>query len=198
MITAQILPRQIGALTVRQNHKTQYFNLTDMAKGYPGKFVADWLKREETKTLIAYLQVHEGIEIPVKTARGGPDKGTWAHPLVAIDFGMWLNVEFKVAILKWAMDNLCLVRDRAGDSFKAMTAAIQEVLQPKHGITYAQEAAMVQELAGIPIGKRNEASEDKLRRLDKLEAVNARLLRRGILSREDRRRRIQDALELWE
>lgn len=46
------------------------------------------------------------------------------HPLLFIDFAMWLNPAFKVKVLKFVYDQLIQYRNDAGDTYKEMAAQI--------------------------------------------------------------------------
>lgn len=71
-------------------------NATEMAKAFPGKFIADWNRLKSTKEFLNALS--SVLEIPitklVKVIQGGgasQNQGTWMHEYVAIEFARWLS-----------------------------------------------------------------------------------------------------------
>jgi len=45
----------------------------------------------------------------------GKNGGTWMHPILFIDFAMWINPKFKVKVLKFLHDKLIKHRIDTGD-----------------------------------------------------------------------------------
>ena len=50
------------------------------------------------------------------------------HPLLFIDFAMWLNPVFKVKVLKFVYDQLIKYRNEAGDAYRELGAAIHSIV----------------------------------------------------------------------
>jgi hypothetical protein len=77
-----------------------YVSLTDMAKA-SGKKVNDYLRLGSSKAYIEGLSGSTGIPadklIRVNESSGrNENRGTWAHPEIAIDFAQWCNVPFRI------------------------------------------------------------------------------------------------------
>lgn len=84
---------------IEQRDVDGYVNLTQMAKLF-NKRVSDWSRTESAKAYLEATSIVTRIcvsELLLQT-KGGQieDQGTWAHPLVAIAFGQWLNPRFHV------------------------------------------------------------------------------------------------------
>lgn len=69
------------------------------------------------------------INVKGKLTKSGrtPDR-VWMHPYLFIDFAMWLNPAFKYEVIKFVHDNLINFRNRAGDAYKEMSAAVYSIL----------------------------------------------------------------------
>lgn len=50
------------------------------------------------------------------------------HPLLFIDFAMWLNPTFKVKVLKFVYDEMIKYRNEAGDAYKELSSAIIKIV----------------------------------------------------------------------
>lgn len=59
----------------------------------------------------------------IKTTRGN-NGGTWMHPLLFIDFAMWLNRKFKVKVLKFVQDELIEVRLDSVEAHKKLSSSL--------------------------------------------------------------------------
>lgn len=132
MKTPQILLRPFKDGYIRQNHKSKWFNATDLSKiansyrtqiGLTEKKIADYLKNDSTKEFAKEIMDKEDIS-KVYEAKKGKNGGTWVHPLILIDFAMWLSPEFKYVAISWLHDNLTLNRDTSGDSYRELSSQI--------------------------------------------------------------------------
>jgi hypothetical protein len=200
MKTTQILQRPFADVMIRQNHKTKMFRLTDLQGLFPDKPLNNWARRPETKAFMQVVANEEGLSseevISTHKSKNPEVGGTWVHPLVLLDYAMYVSPEFKYKALTWLHDNLCAFRDYAGDSFKEMNQACKEVLNYNRPGLYVQEARMVADLSGVALGERNKHSEVELRRMNSVQKINATLIRRGVASMSERRRQIKDFLAL--
>ena len=202
MLTPQLMQRQLFGYSIRSNHKTNMFCITDLATAYNAQFGTDkqpakWAKLDSTAEFKESIARYEGISaadtLVVKNGRGG---GTWAHPLLLVDFALWLSPEFKYVALSWLHDNLHTFRDYAGDTFKERNAVCKEVLEYTRPWHYADEAAMVNRVAKIPAGVRNELTEKQLSRLGKVQKMNIKLIQRGVRDRAQRERKLVEIVDL--
>lgn len=96
----------------------------------------------------------------------GKNGGTWMHPLLFIDFAMWLNPKFKLKVLQFVYDELIKHRHIAGDNYKKLSSTIASL-----GVDYKQ---IGRGLNYIVFGKyesgiRNTATQEQLNELHELE-----------------------------
>lgn len=204
MKTTQIMSRPFMGLTVQQIHNSKYFNLTDLAKiaeakgGVVARVELDnWSDSVKTREFMVEICRQEGLAIEdLLIRKRGKFGGTWAHPLLMVDFAMWLSPEFKYHAVKWAHDNLCTFRDESGDSANEMTAACKDHLEYYKPWQYARENEMVNRIASVPSGARNELTEKQLARLLKIQRANTRLIESGVRDINTRERKIREAIEM--
>ena len=75
-----------------------------------GKLVADYLRMNETKALLAEAESDMGIHISllVESNRSGAyaDRGTWIHPDLAVNLATWCSAKFAVSVSRWVYDRL--------------------------------------------------------------------------------------------
>lgn len=50
------------------------------------------------------------------------------HPLLFLDFAMWLNPSFKVKVLKFVADQMLKYRNDAGDAYRKMANSVQKIV----------------------------------------------------------------------
>lgn len=89
-----------AAFTFREDG---YFNMTKAAKHF-GKDLENFLRNKETREYIDALtsaldpsNVRDlGVLMVVPGNRYVPNRGTWAHPKLAVFFARWLDVRFAV------------------------------------------------------------------------------------------------------
>ena len=195
MKTNQVLLRE-G--TVQQRTKDSYFNANFILdlwnKSNPEEQRSlDFYKRQKSvKEFIKYLKENEGIDKPLSTSRGRKSE-TWMHPLLFVDFAMYISMEFKVQALKWVIDGLINSRNNAGDYYKEMGIAIleeyTEVKKKKPSpFIYINEANMLKDVAGIE-NSRNELTEKELNLLTSLQKVNTTLIRKHV-GKESRKKHL--------
>lgn len=171
MKTTQIMSRKFLDGQITQNHKTGWFNATELfsiankyreTQGELPKRVNDYLKKQETKEFITTIAKKEEISEVVKVAKGRYG-GTWVHPLILIDIAMWLSMDFKYQAMQWLQDNLLKYRDISGDDYKKLSSAICQKINPaKAGIAIPEIAKQIKERVGIQDW--NKATEFELKR----------------------------------
>lgn len=153
MKTAAIMYRDLNGVSVRQNHKTGFFNANDLLEIYnkSSKKQKDLYAYTRSKQFKEFrseilkdifqntqnLRVLNGAEESEKNGaqnleefvcqvKRGKHGGTWLHPYLFMDFAMWLSPEFKLKCVKWIYDNLIKFRDECGDGFKEVNKALQD------------------------------------------------------------------------
>jgi hypothetical protein len=54
----------------------------------------------------------------------------WMHPVLFLDFAMWINPSFRVEVIQFCFDNMIAFRCSAGDYYKALGAAVNTIVPP--------------------------------------------------------------------
>lgn len=201
MITNQIITRE--KYIEIQRTKDSYFDANKLLNIYNKSLNSkiksiDFYKRQKSvKEYIKYLQEKELIKNPLLISKGRNSK-TWMHPLLMIDFAMYLSLEFKTMVLKWALDGLIKTRHAAGDYYKEMCSTILEVYVDYYNrkppaLIYINEAKMIKSL--VTQKQRNEMTEQDLKQITYLQKVNANLIKKRI-GKETRIKRLIEASEI--
>lgn len=194
MKTSVIMQRDLNGVKVRQDSKTMFFNANDLLDLYNStsgeqKRLQNYLDNQSTKdTESAILREIQNnskeseFENGVIQTKRGKNGGTWMHPYLFIDFGMWLSADFKVTVIKWFYDNLIQLRNDAGDSFKDVNKALFEMYPTSTHFAYANEAKMINKLVfGKPDkDQRNLATEKQLALLKALQKADIHLIAKGL------------------
>lgn len=194
MKTSVIMQRDLNGVKVRQDSKTMFFNANDLLDLYnttsgEQKRLQNYLDNQNTKdTESAILREIQNnskeseFENGVIQTKRGKNGGTWMHPYLFIDFGMWLSPDFKVTVIKWFYDNLIQLRNEAGDSFKDVNQALFEMYPTSTHFAYSNEAKMINKLVfGKPDkDQRNLATEKQLALLKALQKADVHLIAKGM------------------
>ena len=150
MKTNNVILRPMGEFKVAQRTKDGMFNATELLKQWnltanQSKSVNHYLENSKTKEFIeAIINDDDQIrktEKPVnqiltkikgKTKSDGSRESSivWMHPLLFLDFAMWLNPTFKVKVLKFISDQMLKYRNDAGDAYRALANSIQKIVSP--------------------------------------------------------------------
>ena len=138
MKTNQVMIRPMGEFKVTQRTKDAFFNATDLLKQWNQlkgmkKEVNDYFDLSSTKEFIYTIMERENYDrgnYPYHKSRAnkGDNAGTWMHPLLFIDFAMWINPSFKYDVLKFVYDEMIKFRNLAGDAYPRMCAAVYAIL----------------------------------------------------------------------
>lgn len=133
MKTNQIMIRPMGEFKVVQRTKDAFFNATELLKQWNQlkgmrKEVNDYFDLSSTKEFIYTIMKRENYDTgnyPYHKSRAnkGDNAGTWMHPLLFIDFAMWINPSFKYDVLKFVYDEMIKFRNLAGDAYPRMCTA---------------------------------------------------------------------------
>lgn len=181
---------------VEQRTCDSYFNANVTVNNWnlnnpsESKKLADFKVLKSTKEFIEHLKNNESIENPIISGK----KGTWMHPLLYIDFCMWISVEFKTMALKYVLDGLIKTRHSAGDYYNEMAAVIMETYIEVYNckpnpMIYIKEAKLINEIAGVNI-PRNEMNEKQLEKITILQKVNATLIKEKV-GKESRKKQLE-------
>ena len=130
--TSFIMLRPLLDSAVRQRTSDGFISATDLLRagntyrlthGMPLREIADYFQTKETQEFIEQVKMQEHLP-DVKHATRGRNGSTWVHPVVALDFALWLSPALKYEVYKWMTDQLLLRRMDSADSFKAMNKAL--------------------------------------------------------------------------
>ena len=197
MKTEQILERDFYDGRVRQRHQSRLFSANDLFDIYRShnpttkKTLQNYFALQSTKELVDTLEHVERIPAnQVMDVRLGKRGGTWVHAYVLIDLAMWLDTSFKVRVLGWVYDNLCYLRDAAGDDFKDLMQTIKDEIEPEKHWIYTNEIRLIQGLAGVDAGERNSASQDALHKLEVLQKADIKMIKQGIHDYNARKKKL--------
>lgn len=135
MKTNNVLTRPMGSFTVLQRTKDGFFNATDLLRQW--NFSNDMQKQmshytnnssteEYINTIISKEELKERNSVLLQSR--GKTGGTWMHPMLFIDFAMWLNPSFKYEVIRFVSDELILLRDQAGENYKKLSAAVASIM----------------------------------------------------------------------
>lgn len=119
---------------LKQWNKFVEDNKEDAQKfGYVKKELKDYLDNKTTQEFVKALANEENLnrEKSPYLASRGKNGGTWMHPLMFVDFAMWLNPVFKVKVLKLVYDQMLKYRNDAGDAYKELGTAIGKIVSKK-------------------------------------------------------------------
>lgn len=138
MKTNQIMTRPMGDFHVEQRTKDGMFNATDLLKQWNAssgqqKDIAHYFENSSTEEFVNALISEENftsrnsvyVKSKARMDRGG---GTWMHPIMFIDFAMWLNPAFKVKVIKFVYDQMLKYRNDAGDAYRELSSAINSIV----------------------------------------------------------------------
>ena len=139
MKTNQILIRPMGDFEVLQRTSDGMFNATALLKQWnklspTERKMDNFFKLKGTNEFINTIVQKENLDTPklvyVKSrASRGCNSGTWMHPLLFIDFAMWINPEFKYEVLKFVYDQLIEFRNEAGNTYIKMCEQIARLVR---------------------------------------------------------------------
>lgn len=191
MKTIQVLSRPFMGREVRQRHNDQYFCVNDLTetankiRKLTGLSEVRWdnyVANKSTQEFFDEIIKQKGIADIVESKKGRYG-GTWVHPLVFLDYAMWVSPEFKVYVYEWLYDCLTIYRDDSGDSYKRMCSSLCE----SQGIGGAKATLMIQSLAkaikrdlGCIDGDWNRCDAETLKKRDTIHKSMEMLLEAGV------------------
>lgn len=207
MKTNQIMIRQMGVFQVEQRTKDAKFNATALLKQwnetvkkgevliphldgvlkYKEKDLYDYMNIGPTKDLVRVIMAKENIldaRIVVNTTRGKYGR-TWLHPVMFIDFCMWINPSFKYDVIKFVYDRMIEFRNNAGDAYKDLGGAIQTIVSSSFMPTAMKKIG--EAINWIIFNKHEKAlrnkygNEKQMRALFDLEKEIAMLINKGFI-----------------
>ena len=184
MKTSVVLTRKMGDFDVLQRTSDGMFNATELLKQWNKskgmkKEIGDYFDNNSSKEFINTIIQKENLNkgnSPYLTTRG-KNGGTWMHPLLFIDFAMWINPSFKYDVLKFVYDQLIKYRNDAGDAYNEMaSAAIRNVAKAINYVVYGNHEK----------GMRNKVGEEaQTRELYEVERDISKLITNGFITNYD-------------
>ena len=199
MKTNQIMTRPMGNFHVEQRTKDGFFNATALLKQWnessgQQKDVAHYFENNSTEEFVNALMSEENLtsrnsvylKSKARMDRGG---GTWMHPIMFIDFAMWLNPAFKVKVIKFVYDQMLKYRNDAGDAYKELSSAIKSIVsntfmpQAMRKIGEALNYVVFNEHE--PMLRNKKGSEESMRELFELERRLAENINDGLIKNFD-------------
>jgi hypothetical protein len=202
--------RELNGSDVLQRTCDSYFNANLLAKQFNETSGIDKRVREFTdnKGTIEFLEALSN-ELNINSdnprylpkdlciTKKGKNGGTWMHPYLFVKFAMWLSPSFEIKIIKFVYDNLIEYRNQAGDYYKEMCNTINDRYLEYYDkkpdpLIFIKEANYLNQLVfGIGSGQRNEANEEQLDLMNRLQKANIKMIKEG-KSKQDRYRILRD------
>lgn len=193
MKTNQEMIRPMGEFRVVQRTKDGFFNATELLKQWnvsnnSKKELKHYFENQSANELINTIVERENLNSRNSAYLGsrGKNGGTWMHPILFIDFAMWINPSFKYDVIKFVYDEMIKFRNLSGDAYPTMCKAVKTILPEDMFREKIKDLA--RSLNIIVFGKhesemRNKiADEAKLKELYELEMNIAQWINIGIVS----------------
>ena len=138
MITNQIMKRPLAGFVVEQRTKDAFFNATSLLKQWneqPGvtqRHLDKYFASSKTVEFIRTIMKRENLNTPkmVYLKSRGRNGGTYMHPILFIDFCMWINPSFKYDVLRFVYDKMLTYRNEAGDAYRELASAMNKICAP--------------------------------------------------------------------
>lgn len=131
----------MGEFKVIQRTKDGFFCATELLKQWnvntqkngdlKKKDLDDYFLNKSTKELIETIIEREHLINSRNSAylsSRGKNGGTWMHPVLFIDFAMWINPHFKYDVIKFVYDEMIKFRNLAGDAYPSMCRAVRSIM----------------------------------------------------------------------
>ena len=204
MKTNEIMIRKMGKFHVTQRTSDGMFNATELIKQWNSmvglntqqngdlkkKDIDDYLLINPTKEFICTISEREGINSKLyKSNRGRYNGGTWMHPMLFMDFAMWLSPYFKYDVLKFVSDQMIKFRNEAGDAYRDLAAAVKKIVSdsfmPVAMSKISQAINFVAFNSHSPMERNNHGEESEQRELLDLERSLTMLINEGFIRSYD-------------
>ena len=195
MKTNQTLTRPMGEFSVYQRTSDGMFNATTLLKQWnessgQKKVIAHYFENSSTEEFVQTIQEKEksthrnSVYVKSRASRGA-NAGTWMHPLLFIDFAMWINPAFKYDVLKFVYDELIKYRNEAGNTYRRMCERIAQVSKkgeiPKNISSTAKAINIVVYGTHEKQMRNKQAEELSMRELVKLQEMIIELVDNGYI-----------------
>lgn len=135
MKTNQEMIRSMGEFKVVQRTKDGFFNATELLKQWnvsnnSKKELKHYFDNQSANELINTIVERENLNSrnSAYLSSRGKNGGTWMHPILFIDFAMWINPSFKYDVIKFVYDEMIKFRNLAGDAYPSMCRAVRSIM----------------------------------------------------------------------
>lgn len=135
MKTNQIMIRPMGEFEVEQRTVDGFFNATALLKQWnvhngAKKDLKHYFENQSANELINTIVERENLNSRKSAylSSRGKNGGTWMHPILFIDFAMWINPSFKYDVIKFVYDEMIKFRNLAGDAYPSMCRAVRSIM----------------------------------------------------------------------
>lgn len=193
MKTNQEMIRTMGVFQVIQRTSDGYFNASGLLKQWNDstgmqKQMVHYTNASSTNEFIKALIDEEGLKERnhVLIQKRGKNGGTYMHPLLFLDFAMWINPSFKIKVLKFVYDEMIRYRNDAGDAYKELSSAVMKIV-PKDFMSKAMRK-IAEALNWIVFNnhermmRNKQREESKQRELFQLEKKVSDLINEGFIT----------------
>lgn len=127
--------RKMGEFQVTQRTKDSMFNATELLKQWNQKSgqqkkLDHFFENNSTKEFIDAIVSEENYNTrnSVYLKNRGKNGGTWMHPILFIDFAMWINPTFKLQVIKFVYDEMIKYRNDAGSAYVELSKSVQKLV----------------------------------------------------------------------
>lgn len=194
------MTRPMGQFRVIQRTADGMFNATDLLKQWNeissverklDNYFASSKTQEFINTIISRENLHTPKMVYVKSkARADRGGGTWMHPLLFIDFCMYVNPSFKYDVLRFVYDQMIKYRNDAGDAYRELGYAVRKLVDKSFMPVAMSNIGKALNFcvfnANEKMMRNKEGEEDKMRELWQLEHKVADLINEGFITSYDR------------
>lgn len=127
--------RPMGDFKVEQRTVDGFFNATALLKQWnvhngAKKDLKHYFENQSANELINTIVERENLNSRKSAylSSRGKNGGTWMHPILFIDFAMWINPSFKYDVIKFVYDEMIKFRNLAGDAYPSMCRAVRSIM----------------------------------------------------------------------
>lgn len=132
------MKRPLAGFVVEQRTKDAFFNATSLLKqwneqtGVTQRHLDKYFASSKTVEFIQTIMKRENLNTPkmVYLKSRGRNGGTYMHPILFIDFCMWINPSFKYDVLRFVYDKMLTYRNEAGDAYRELASAMNKICTP--------------------------------------------------------------------
>ena len=167
MKTNQVMIRKMGEFQVEQRTRDGFFNATALLKQWnvrkgSKKEVTKFFDLDSTSELVKTIMERENLntQSDAYLSTRGKNGGTWVHPILFIDFCMWINPTFKYDVIKFVYDEMIKFRNLAGDAYPEMCKAVHSIIP--ESIFREKIVALAKSLNIIVYGKHENQMRNKV------------------------------------